>query len=150
MDRYYEEAETPSKAFVGDDLPTLMRAQAPRAGQEDFMAIEKIESRQENTMRVWELREKIAEIQALVSTGATLAGQSGSPIVDMKGRAVAVVSIGSEQLDLSSGRRTNMDAGPQPILTNSLPLANRGNAEWGTAREAFLNAEVGSQPPAAE
>ncbi|MFZ0799959.1 MAG: trypsin-like peptidase domain-containing protein [Terriglobales bacterium] len=56
-----------------------------------------------------------------LSTGATLAGQSGSPIVDAKGRAVALVSIGSEQVDLSSGSRTNMDAGPQPILKLQLP-----------------------------
>lgn len=56
-----------------------------------------------------------------LSTGATLAGQSGSPIVDAKGRAVALVSIGSEQVDLNSGDRTNMNAGPQPILTNALP-----------------------------
>jgi hypothetical protein len=52
---------------------------------------------------------------------ATLAGQSGSPIVDAKGRAVALVSIGSEQVDLSSGTRTNVDAGPQPILKLQLP-----------------------------
>ena len=57
-----------------------------------------------------------------LSTGATLAGQSGSPIVDAKGRAVALVSIGSEQVDLSSGSRTNMDAAathpetPTPLL----------------------------------
>ena len=56
-----------------------------------------------------------------LSTGATLAGQSGSPIVDATGRAVALVSIGSEQVDLSSGRRTNVDAGPQPILKFQLP-----------------------------
>jgi hypothetical protein len=57
-----------------------------------------------------------------LSTGATLAGQSGSPIVDATGRAVALVSIGSEQVDLSSGDRTPKDAGPQPILKNSLPV----------------------------
>jgi hypothetical protein len=56
-----------------------------------------------------------------LSTGATLGGQSGSPIVDSTGRAVAVVSIGSEQVDLSSGSRTNMDTGPQPILKFQLP-----------------------------
>jgi hypothetical protein len=54
-------------------------------------------------------------------TGATLAGQSGSPIVDATGRAVALVSIGAETLNPSSGDRTPMDAGPQPILANALP-----------------------------
>ena len=29
-----------SKASAGDDLPALMRAKAPRAGRENFMAIE--------------------------------------------------------------------------------------------------------------
>ncbi len=56
-----------------------------------------------------------------LSTGATLPGQSGSPIVDATGRAVALVSIGSEFLNLSSGSRTPMDAGPQPILKFQLP-----------------------------
>ena len=56
-----------------------------------------------------------------LSTGATRAGQSGSPIVDAKGRSVALVSIGAEQMDLKSGSRTNMDAGPQPILKLQLP-----------------------------
>jgi len=41
-----------------------------------------------------------------LSIGATLAGQSGSPIVDAKGRAVALVSVVS---------------GPQPILKFQLP-----------------------------
>jgi|SRR5579862_1068085 len=52
-----------------------------------------------------------------LSTGPTLAGQSGSPILDAKGRAVALVSIG--HVNLSSG--TPMDAGPQPILKFQLP-----------------------------
>ena len=56
-----------------------------------------------------------------LSTGATLAGQSGSPIVNATGKAVALVSIGSEQVDLSTGSRTAMDAGPQPILKLQLP-----------------------------
>jgi len=56
-----------------------------------------------------------------LSTGATLAGQSGSPIVDATGRAVALVSIGTEHLNLSSGIRTPMDAGRQPILKLKLP-----------------------------
>lgn len=57
-----------------------------------------------------------------LSTGATLAGQSGSPIVDAAGRAVALVSIG--HFNLSSG--TPMDAGPQPILKFQLPSWVRG------------------------
>ena len=57
-----------------------------------------------------------------LSTGATLAGQSGSPIVDAKGRAVALVSIGTEHLDLKTGVKTDVDAtGPQPILKLQLP-----------------------------
>lgn len=55
-----------------------------------------------------------------LSTGAVLAGQSGSPIVDAKGRAVALVSIGAEHPALSSGSRT-ATGGPQPILKFQLP-----------------------------
>jgi len=55
-----------------------------------------------------------------LSTGATLAGQSGSPIVDAKGRAVALVSIGSERPAVSTGSSSAMD-GPQPILKFQLP-----------------------------
>jgi hypothetical protein len=54
-----------------------------------------------------------------LSTGATLAGQSGSPIVDSKGRAVAVVSVGTEVLN--GGNRTPVNSGPQPILKFQLP-----------------------------
>lgn len=54
-----------------------------------------------------------------LSTGATLAGQSGSPIVDSTGRAIAVVSIGTEVLN--GGNRTPVNCGPQPILKFQLP-----------------------------
>lgn len=54
-----------------------------------------------------------------LSTGATLAGQSGSPIVDSAGRAVAVVSVGTEVLN--GGNRTPINSGPQPILKLQLP-----------------------------
>jgi len=55
-----------------------------------------------------------------LSTGATLGGQSGSPIVDSTGRAVAVVSVGTERPALSTGSSSVMD-GPQPILRLQLP-----------------------------
>ena len=54
-----------------------------------------------------------------LSTEATLAGQSGSPIVDSTGRAVSVVSVGTEVLN--GGNRTPVDSGPQPILKLQLP-----------------------------
>jgi hypothetical protein len=56
-----------------------------------------------------------------LSTGETLGGQSGSPILDSKGRAVALVSMGSETI--SNGVRTAMQHwnGPQPILKLALP-----------------------------
>lgn len=54
-----------------------------------------------------------------LSTGATLAGQSGSPIVDSRGGAVAVVSVGTEVLN--GGNRTPVNSGPQPILKLRLP-----------------------------
>jgi hypothetical protein len=55
-----------------------------------------------------------------LSTGATLGGQSGSPILDGKGRAVALVSMGSETI--SNGVRTPHHLnGPQPILKLVLP-----------------------------
>ena len=57
-----------------------------------------------------------------LSTGETLGGQSGSPILDRKGRAVALVSMGSETT--SKGVRKPMERwnGPQPILKLALPL----------------------------
>jgi hypothetical protein len=55
-----------------------------------------------------------------LSTGATLGGQSGSPIVDSTGRAVAVVSVGTERPALSTGSSSVMN-GPQPILRLQLP-----------------------------
>jgi len=54
-----------------------------------------------------------------LSTGATLAGQSGSPIVDSTGRAIAVVSVGTEVWN--GGNRTPVNSGPQPILKLHLP-----------------------------
>jgi hypothetical protein len=55
-----------------------------------------------------------------LSTGATLAGQSGSPILDRKGRAVSLVSMGSETIN--NGVRTPHHLnGPQPILRLALP-----------------------------
>ena len=42
------------------------------------------------------------------------------PIVDAKGRAVALVSIGTERPALSTGSSSGMD-GPQPILRLQLP-----------------------------
>jgi hypothetical protein len=87
---------------------------APETGEGYMLALDRV-SWQPTTLKVHE------NIWGTgLSTGATLAGQSGSPIVDMKGRAVALVSIGTETLN-SSGDRTPKDAGPQPILTNSLP-----------------------------
>jgi hypothetical protein len=54
-----------------------------------------------------------------LSTGATLGGQSGSPIVDSTGRAVAVVSVGAEVWN--NGNMTPINSGPQPILQLQLP-----------------------------
>lgn len=54
-----------------------------------------------------------------LSSGPTIAGQSGSPILDGKGRAVALVSVGAEILN--NGVKTPHESGPQPILKNALP-----------------------------
>lgn len=62
----------------------------------------------------------------------TMPGQSGSPVLNRFGRAIGVVSIGTERA--SEGIRSNERAGPQPILTRTLPSwlfceqrgANRG------------------------
>lgn len=54
-----------------------------------------------------------------LSTGPTLAGQSGSPILDAEGRAVALVSVGAETV--GNGVRTPMESGPQPVLKLALP-----------------------------
>jgi hypothetical protein len=47
-------------------------------------------------------------------------GMSGSPILNLAGRAVGVVVIGAE-IRNKSGVRTNQRCGPQPILVNDLP-----------------------------
>jgi hypothetical protein len=73
-----------------------------------------------------------------LSTGATLAGQSGSPVLDGKGRAVALVSVGSEEI--SNGVRTPMQRwnGPQPMLRLALPpwllRATKGRSHEAAAR----------------
>lgn len=56
-----------------------------------------------------------------LSTGETLGGQSGSPILDRRGRAVALVSMGRETT--TKGVRKPMERwnGPQPILKLALP-----------------------------
>jgi hypothetical protein len=54
-----------------------------------------------------------------LETGPTESGMSGSPILNDAGRAVGVVSIGSEaEMD---GKFRNERAGPQPILSLNLP-----------------------------
>jgi hypothetical protein len=83
---------------------------APETGEAYMLALDGV-SWQPTTLKV-----HVPIWGSSLSTGPTLAGQSGSPIVDARGRAVALVSIGAEQVDLSSRSRTNMDAGPQPIL----------------------------------
>jgi hypothetical protein len=54
-----------------------------------------------------------------LSSGPIIAGQSGSPILDGQGRAVALVSVGTEIS--SNGVKTPHESGPQPILKNALP-----------------------------
>lgn len=55
-----------------------------------------------------------------LSTGETLGGQSGSPILNAKGQAVALVSVGT--VSTSNGVRTPHHLnGPQPILKLALP-----------------------------
>jgi hypothetical protein len=75
-----------------------------------------------------------------LSTGETLAGQSGSPVLDGKGRAVALVSIGAASI--SNGVRTPIQQlnGPQPILKLALPpwllRATKGRSRKVAARVA--------------
>jgi hypothetical protein len=88
---------------------------APETGEGYMLSLDKV-SWQPTSLKV---RVNIWGVG--LSTGPTFAGQSGSPIVDATGRAVALVSIGTEHLNLRSGGRTPMDAGPQPILKLKLP-----------------------------
>jgi hypothetical protein len=107
-----EESDAYARLMAGRKPFTIA---APETGEGYMLALDAV-SWQPTSLKV---QENIWGIS--LSTGATLAGQSGSPIVDAKGRAVALVSIGSEQVDLNSGSRTNMDAVPQPILKFQLP-----------------------------
>jgi hypothetical protein len=86
---------------------------APQTGEGYMLSLDKV---------LWQpshLKVHAARWRSSLSTGPTLAGQSGSPIVDAKGRAVALVSIGAESM--IGGSRTPRDAGPQPILKLALP-----------------------------
>lgn len=80
------------------------------------------------------------------STGPTLAGQSGSPILDGKGRAVALVSMGSETS--SNGVRTPNERwnGPQPILKLALPpwllRATKGRSRRGSSYSSSTSALI--------
>jgi hypothetical protein len=51
----------------------------------------------------------------------TESGQSGSPILNNTGRAIGVVALGSETLDLRSREHIHERTGPQPMLTRNLP-----------------------------
>lgn len=86
---------------------------APKTGEGYMLALDGV------AWRPTPLKVYVTIRGSSLSTGATLAGQSGSPIVDATGRAVALVSIGAEYL--SNGSRIPMDAGPQPILKFQLP-----------------------------
>ena len=55
-----------------------------------------------------------------LSIDPTEAGQSGSPILNNSGLAVGVVVVGAETTN-ANGEWENKRAGPQPILTRSLP-----------------------------
>jgi len=54
-----------------------------------------------------------------LETGPTEPGMSGSPILNDAGKAVGIVAIGSESE--ADGVQKNGRAGPQPILSRSLP-----------------------------
>jgi hypothetical protein len=54
-------------------------------------------------------------------TGPTLGGMSGSPVLNARGQAIAVVVIGSETVS-GEARVSSPDYnGPQPLLTRNLP-----------------------------
>jgi hypothetical protein len=76
-----------------------------------------------------------------LSTGATLAGQSGSPILDRKGRAVALVSMGSEEITNGVREPKERWNGPQPILKLALPpwllRATKGHSHKIAAERRF-------------
>jgi hypothetical protein len=84
---------------------------APQTGEGYMLALDGV------SWRPTPLKLHVGGWGSSLSTGPTLAGQSGSPVLDTTGRAVALVSIGS--VDLGSG--TPMEAGPQPILKFQLP-----------------------------
>jgi hypothetical protein len=55
-------------------------------------------------------------------TGPTLGGMSGSPVLNARGQAIAVVVIGSETVSAGGERVSLPDHnGPQPLLTRNLP-----------------------------
>ena len=58
---------------------------------------------------------------SFLEIGATVPGQSGSPILNGAGRAVGVVVIGCETIDGKAGTKTNDRADFQVVLTDNLP-----------------------------
>jgi len=50
----------------------------------------------------------------------TEGGQSGSPVLDYKGRAIGLISVGKETV-VEGSKVINGRTGPQPILTRNLP-----------------------------
>jgi hypothetical protein len=59
-------------------------------------------------------------IRAALAIDANEAGMSGSPVLNKTGRAVGVITVGSERVS-KTGERINQRAGGQPILTLNLP-----------------------------
>ncbi len=109
---------------------------APETGKGYMLALDGV-SWQPTTLKV-----HVTMWGTALSTGPTLAGQSGSPIVDGRRRAVALVSIGTKRVDLIGGGRTSSETGPQPILKAKLPYwllkTTKGDGSQIKARNSLL------------
>jgi hypothetical protein len=88
---------------------------APESGKEYMLALDGV------TWKPTTLELHMTFGGNALSSGETLGGQSGSPILNAKGHAVALVSVGSETTVNGVRPQEQHRNGPQPILKLALP-----------------------------
>jgi hypothetical protein len=90
----------------------IMRIDAPRSGKGYLLSL-----KGKWTVTPLQVFRSIGGTSLAI--GPTLPGQSGSPILNTRGKAIGVVSLGGGTV--VDGKHIYCNAGPQPILTKNLP-----------------------------